>query len=140
MMLFKEEHVPMIVAGIPRLKTQTRRLHKRARALVGSHHWAQRGMTAESRFARLEMTRVWQERLWDISEDDVFAEGYANAAAYYGVFNAINKKKRKSLNDPNPTVWCYEFRVIEVMPLGRTITERLYAGAEVALDAGNAVS
>ena len=139
MMLFKEEHVPMIVAGFPRLKTQTRRLHKRARALVGSHHWAQRGMTADSRFARLEITRVWKDRLYSITEADSRAEGYASRDAYFEAFVRINAKKAGK-GRWNPVIWCYEFRVIEVMPLGRNITERLYAKAEVALDAGNAVS
>ena len=53
MFLFTTESAKKIRQGI---KTQTRRLHLRPRALVGSEHWAQRTLRPDSRFARLKDT------------------------------------------------------------------------------------
>ena len=105
MFLFKEEHVEPILNGT---KTQTRRLHSRRRAKPRSLHWAQRGMKAETRFARLLIARAWQERLVDISDDDVVAEGYKTKGEYLQVFQEINKGK----GDYNTVVWCYEFQCV----------------------------
>ncbi len=105
MFLFKQEHVEPILNGT---KTQTRRLHKRRRAIPGSLHWAQRGMRADTRFARLKITRVWQERLYTISTADALAEGYASRDEYWDVFERINKGKQHAAN---PAVWCYEFEL-----------------------------
>ena len=122
MFLFKEEHVPMIVAGT---KTQTRRMHTRPRAIIGSHHWAQRGMTKGTRFAKIEFTRTpWTERLGDITEADALAEGYGSLDDYFTAFMLINAKKDASLDT---RVWCYEFKLVDVTPLGHAITARLYA-------------
>ena len=128
MFLFKEEHVPMIVAGVPRLKTQTRRLHKRRRAVPGALHWAQTKMFG-GRFARLKVTRAWQEHLQAISLADIHAEGYDTKQEYFDVFRTINKLDDMSL--PLPRLWCYEFECIDVMPLGHAITARLYAAGAV---------
>ena len=124
MFLFKEEHVPMITTGFPRLKTQTRRLHTRRRAVPGSLHWAQRGMKADTRFARLHITKAWEERLHELSEADAHAEGYAGRDDYFYVFTRINKDKPFNYDT---VIWCYECECIDGTPLGRAITARLYA-------------
>ena len=106
MFLFTTESAKKIRQGI---KTQTRRLHLRPRALVGSEHWAQRTLRPESRFARLKILRVWE---WDgktISDEDVRAEGFGAAAEFWEAFNALN---RFHVKDPKRKHIAYEFRVI----------------------------
>ena len=107
MFLFKPEHVEPILNGT---KTQTRRLHKRRRAVPGSLHWAQRGMKADTRFARLKVIRSWESRLLHISDEDAVAEGYADKYAYFEAFRRINGDKK--MGGSNPPIWCYEFEVI----------------------------
>ena len=119
MFLFAREHVGMIVVNYPRMKSQTRRLHKRAHAVAGGIHWAQRGTTADTRFARLKVTRVCTENLWNISEADVLAEGYENREAYFEAFNRINKRDKAGVSAiPSPVVYCYEFEVLSVTDYG----------------------
>ena len=106
MFLFTTESAKKIRQGI---KTQTRRLHLRPRALPGSEHWAQRTLRPDSRFARLKILRVWE---WDgetISDEDVKAEGFGTAAAFWEAFNALN---RFHVRDPKRKPIAYEFRVI----------------------------
>ncbi len=114
MFLFKPEHVPMIVAHRPRRKTQTRRLHKSRRAIPGSQHWAQRGMTAETRFAKLLVSRSWKEPLGAITVADANAEGYDSRQGYFDAFERIN-----GAVSHDTEVWCYEFGVVGVTEFGR---------------------
>lgn len=112
MLLFKPEHVEPILSG---RKTQTRRMWKRRRAVPGSFHWAQTGYgKADTRFARLEILRVWQERLGAISHEDAVAEGYPDAHQYLLAFHRINKiplDAHKRVAAENAQVWCVEFKV-----------------------------
>ena len=106
MFLFTTENAKKIRQGI---KTQTRRLHLRPRALPGSVHWAQRTLRPDSRFAKLKILRVWE---WDgetISDEDVKAEGFNTAAEFWEAFNALN---RFHVKDPERKHIAYEFRVI----------------------------
>ena len=106
MLLFTSESAKKIRQGI---KTQTRRLHLRPRAVPGSVHWAQRTLHPDSRFARLKILRVWE---WDgktISDEDVKAEGFNTAAEFWEAFNALN---RFHVRDPERKHFAYEFRVI----------------------------
>ena len=106
MLLFKAEHVPMILSG---RKTQTRRLWpKGKRVNVGSVQQARtRMLDASSTFARLHVKRVWQERLGDISDADAQAEGYADAGGYLLAFCRINRVERQRAS--GLVVWCVEF-------------------------------
>ncbi len=123
--LFKQEHVGPILEG---RKTQTRRLWKRRRAVPGALHWAQTGYAKpETRFARLRILRVWQERLGDISGTDARAEGYDTQAFYLDAFYRINYG-----TEPNTAVdleiamdlivWCVEFDVLFSVDKGGGLT------------------
>ncbi len=106
MLLFTSESAKKIRQGI---KTQTRRLHLRRRAVPGSVHWAQRTLHPDSRFARLKILRVWE---WDgktISDEDVKAEGFNTAAEFWEAFNSLNRFHSK---EPDRKHIAYEFRVI----------------------------
>ena len=106
MFLFTSENAKKIRQGI---KTQTRRLHLRPRAVPGAVHWAQRTLHPDSRFARLKILRVWE---WDgetISDEDVKAEGFNTAAEFWETFNRLN---RFHVKEPNRKHFAYEFRVI----------------------------
>ncbi len=107
MFLFRQEHVEPICDGS---KTHTRRITLRRRAKPGSLHWAQRGMKADTRFARIRVNRVWQERLRGISHQDAVAEGYRCRLGYLDAFKRINGHKMK---EKNPMVWCYEFELVK---------------------------
>lgn len=106
MLLFKPEHVPMILEGS---KTQTRRLWPHGcRVKVGNIYQARTKMLdPKSTFALLRVKRVWQEPLEGISFDDAWAEGYASKTIYLDTFHAINKTKFGF----NPTIWAVEFEV-----------------------------
>ena len=106
MFLFTSESAKKIRQGI---KTQTRRLHLKPRAVPGSVHWAQRTLHPDSRFARLKILRVWE---WDgetISDEDVKSEGFKTAAEFWEAFNSLN---RFHVKEPNRKHIAYEFRVI----------------------------
>lgn len=106
MFLFTTESAKKIRQGI---KTQTRRLHLKPRAVAGSVHWAQYTLRPDSRFAKLKILRVWE---WDgetISDEDVKAEGFDIAAEFWEAFNRLNKYHVK---DPERKPIAYEFRVI----------------------------
>lgn len=106
MLLFTAESAKKIRQGI---KTQTRRLHLRPRAVSGSVHWAQRTLHPDSRFAKLKILHVWE---WDgetISDEDVKAEGFNTADEFWEAFNSLNKYH---VRDPERKHIAYEFRVI----------------------------
>jgi hypothetical protein len=85
MILFKPEHVPMILDGT---KTQTRRKGKR-RWKVGSIHQAKTNFKKDSTFAHLLVLAVGEEPLGAITEADAKAEGYNSIAEYQEVFVKI---------------------------------------------------
>ena len=57
---------------------------------------------------RIVYTRIWQERLQDISLEDALAEGVASVEEYAALWDSINKAKGTRWED-DPLVWCYEF-------------------------------
>lgn len=116
MLLFKPEHVQPIITG---RKTQTRRDWKRRRAVPGAIHWAQTGYgKVDTRFARLEILRVWQEPLVEIGLHDALAEGYDSVAEYLNAFLRINRITEVDyLNDwwtNRRQVWCVEFKAYKI--------------------------
>ena len=104
MILFKPEHVAPILEG---RKTQTRRLGKK-RWNVGAVHQARTKMLdADSCFARVRILDVYQELLYDISNADARAEGYANDHAYIAAFLRINPN-----HVADPVVWVVKFDLV----------------------------
>ena len=78
MILFKPEHVPLILNDI---KTQTRRLWKKQRAKVGSTHQAKTTLYGVP-FTHLKIIKSYPERLGDISQKDIIKEGYITFEDY----------------------------------------------------------
>lgn len=112
MLLFKEQHVPMILSGA---KTQTRRLWpKGCRVKAGNVYQARTKMLdSKATFARVKVLRVWQEYLENISEADAKAEGYQDRLAYLYAFYKINESKVPSNVNEKMLVWCVEFAVVK---------------------------
>lgn len=105
MILFKPEHVPLILNGT---KTQTRRLWKTSRARVGSIHKAKTKMLSKDYFAKIHILKVWQEQLGCISDSDAHKEGYPSRYAYFKKFDKING--RTSLDR---WLWVVEFELVK---------------------------
>lgn len=112
MLLFKPEHVPMILDG---RKTQTRRLWKRRRAVPGSTHQASTKMFDPwAVFAKLNVIKVYQERLGSISYRDARAEGYEDCGEYITVFANINGLSPHDARVRDKVVWVVEFRLATI--------------------------
>lgn len=107
MFLFMKSHIEPILNGT---KTQTRRNHKRARALVGAVHQCRTMMlNKDSTFAQIKILRVWQERVCDISEEDAQAEGGYSRKEYIKGLVKMHKGKLWTTD----TVYCYEFELVK---------------------------
>ena len=109
MILFKEPSVQLILRGE---KTQARKLWARARAREGAEHLLYRRppMTGEKPFARILVTRVWQQRLGDMTEEEVRAEGWSDKPAWLLQFS-----EGKRFSDPldDVEVFALEFHLVE---------------------------
>jgi hypothetical protein len=114
MILFKPESKAKILAGA---KRQTRKLWDRPRAKEGAEHllYLRPPITGEKPFARVLITRVWRERLADMSEADAVAEGYADKAAFLAQFARINNAKLKGRPLGDILVYAVEFKLLETL-------------------------
>lgn len=117
MILFKPEHVPLILDG---RKTQTRRLWKKPRVRVGAVHqcftkppWMQE--KAEP-FARVRITGLRWEELACISAEDALREGYADREAYFEAFERIYRVERDDIG----LVWVVDFALARAAGEGET--------------------
>jgi hypothetical protein len=109
--LFKSDSKEKILAGT---KWQTRKLWDRPRALEGAEHlfYLRPPMTGEKPFARARITRVWRQKLGDITAAEARAEGYPTRRAFLEQFRKINGGKlRGRLEDVQ--VYAVEFQVVE---------------------------
>lgn len=107
MLLFKPEHVDMILAG---QKTQTRRLGKKRWKVGGVHACYTRPPFAKGGaepFCRVRIVKVQAELLWSITAEDAQREGYESAGQFTDAFWAINRRLWDE--DPNPLVWVVTF-------------------------------
>lgn len=104
MILFKPEHVPMILSG---RKIETRRDWKSWRTRVGSVHKAKTEMMSRNYFARIEILERWEERLGDISDESIHNEGYDSREAYMAKFREIYGYWK-----PDKVIKVIKFRVV----------------------------
>lgn len=104
MILFKPEHVPMILSG---RKIETRRDWKSWRARVGSVHKAKTEMMSRNYFALIEVLERWEERLGDVSDESVHNEGYDSREDYEMKFREIYGYWK-----PDQIVKVIKFRVV----------------------------
>ena len=105
-MIFKRSLVQKILLGE---KTQTRRV-KPYRYGPGSTVCIQDRWNEPAR-ARVEITRVYRQRLGEISPEEIKAEGFRTLeefkAAWIEIYGAWQ---------PDQTVWVYEFRLLPEPP------------------------
>ncbi len=105
MILFKPAHVGLIVEG---RKTQTRRLGGK-RWNVGAVHQC-RTSRFNDPFTRVRILAVRQERLGDISDQDIYREGYGDEPGdYKRVWESIYRQPW----DDNLEVWVVDFGLVD---------------------------
>ena len=127
-MIFTPEHVEMVKQGI---KTQTRRLnyfddtmfidnngeiievHRNGRLKwqVGRDYALQPGRTAKAD-GRFLLKRIRLEHLYDISEDDAWAEGEYFIPKFSRVWDSVSKKAGTRWRD-NPSVYALDIEYVE---------------------------
>ncbi len=86
MLLFKPEHVDMILEG---RKTQTRRTGKRRWKVGSTHQCRLKMLDKDSCFATVGIKAVREEPFMDVSDEDAVREGYANAEQFIAKFREI---------------------------------------------------
>jgi hypothetical protein len=86
-MLFKPEHRPMILEG---RKTATRRSWKTPRVKVGGIYKAKLQMLSKEYFTRIKVTKLYQQKLGNMTLEDVKKEGYDTHAAFKEIWIKIN--------------------------------------------------
>ena len=110
MLLFKPEHVPLILDGT---KTQTRRFWKRCRVKVGSVHQARTNMPWQDpsgHFANIVIHDWYQQALAHMSLWEVEAEGYRTKREYFAALAQINRREVTGWEE----VWVVDFEVDSV--------------------------
>ncbi len=109
MILFKEPSVQLILRGE---KSQARKLWARARAREGAEHLLYRRppMTGEKPFARILVTRVWKQRLGEMTEEEARAEGWPDKVTWIEQFS---EGRRFDQPVDDVAVYALEFQVVE---------------------------
>ena len=123
MILFRDYHIKPILRG---RKTQTRRIWKRQRVKVGAVHKVKTVMLSKDYHCKIKILDVHQERLGDISADDVYAEGYSSIDEYVDAWIDINGSF-----DPDQLVYVVTF---EVVPEATSDLDDVLAEATTGLD------
>lgn len=85
--LFKQEHKDMILAG---RKTQTRRIWKTPRVKVGGIYKAKLKMMSKDYFAKIKVTKLFKQRLGDITLEECIKEGYDSKTKFISIWVKIN--------------------------------------------------
>lgn len=109
MILFKEPSVQLILRGE---KSQARKLWARARAKEEAEHLLYRRppMTGEKPFTKILVTRVWKQRIGDMTQEEALAEGWPDTDAWIEQFSEGRKFDRPV---DEVEVYALEFEVIE---------------------------
>ncbi len=102
-MLFKPDHVAMILAGA---KTQTRRAWRRPMAKVGGRYKVKTAMLSKEYHCLIEVVGIRRERLADITEEDANREGYPTVPSYFRAWSDINNEF-----DPDQEVYVIDFQL-----------------------------
>jgi len=101
-LIFRRDHVELIRDG---LKTQTRRRHryrlKAGRVYDVKVNWV------KTTGLKILITRVYTQRLGDMSEEEALKEGEYTLEEFREVWRGIN-----GTWDPDETVVVYEFRMV----------------------------
>jgi hypothetical protein len=86
-MLFKPEHLQMILAGT---KTATRRIWKKPMVKVGNIYKAKLKMLSRDYFAKIKVTKMFKQELGEMTDEDARKEGYKNIMAFHEIWIKIN--------------------------------------------------
>ncbi len=103
MLLFKKRFIEPILTG---KKWQTRRL-KKPKLKVGGIY-ACKTSRFSSAFAYVQITKIRKQRLYDITDAEVKAEGMETKEEFIKVFKEIYNLPSSA----NPEVWVIEFKLI----------------------------
>lgn len=87
-MLFKSEHKAMILNGT---KTATRRDWKRPMVKVGGVYKAKLKMLSKEYFAKIKVTKLFQQPLYRMTREDANKEGYEELSDFKDIWIKINK-------------------------------------------------
>ena len=114
-MMFHPHHIELIAKGI---KTATRRRHRRPMERVCGTYYAKERMYQPRSEARVwyHVTRVYTQRLGDITEEDARKEGGYTLEGFRRVWEEINEVPW----NPDEGVYVYEFKRAEP-PLGSEV-------------------
>ncbi len=100
-MLFKPEHVPMILSG---KKTATRRNWKSPRVKVGNVYKCKTKMLSKDSFAEIVVHKVYKQALYFMTDKDARKEGYRSMEEFHKIWVEINGEW-----NPNLVVYVIEF-------------------------------
>ena len=108
--MFHKQHIPKIFSG---RKVQTRRLHKRkwkvGKVYVLRRNWFDKGI------GKILITRRFEQKLGEISPEDVKKEGYNSLEEFRRAWESINGEW-----NPEKTVTVYEFKLLKCPNCGES--------------------
>ena len=113
--LFNPKYVPLIVAGS---KKVTRRVWKRNLVKEGGVYTCKTKMFDSRWFAKVRVTRVWKQKLGELTESDAIADGHSGMTE----FKASWSKFYGSWN-PEQEMTVIEFEVVETNPDWESFTK-----------------
>ena len=105
-MLFHPRYVPLIVAGA---KKVTRRAWKRNLVKEGGVYLCKTKMFDPRWFAKLRVTRVWKQKLGELSEAEAIEDGHSSLEDFQSSWAALYGHW-----DPQREITVIEFEVIEI--------------------------
>ena len=86
-MLFKPEHKKLILEG---KKTATRRVWEKPMVKVGGIYKAKLKMLSKDYFAKIKVTKLFKQKLWEMTSEDARKEGYNNIVDFERIWIEIH--------------------------------------------------